>query len=573
MNAVRAILVVACSALLLAIVAPSMFENPPWPYSGVSQQDGPIGARLTVTIERNSPAYRAGLRTSDALGCLSARNNSRLFDVYAPNLLYTPDPISLCAFRHGTWRNVTFAPTPMPPPGLMYGTLWIATLRLAVFIIFLIVGSALVVARPSLMTWLLFGYCCANVPWAAAQGMLLWLPGTSYATAKTLLSVLTYSAGPLLALFTLVVPENGVPRGWRGKTFWTVVALSLGYFGLSVATDLATTVNFGPLTSWIDEGFTALTVLLVVARLVTMERPDRARFGWAAFAIMFGIVCNVVRNDVLNNVISIAGGVLTVVMPLCLMYAILRRHVIDVRFVLSRTVVYGIVTTLVVAIIGVVDWATSAYLSEVRTALAIDAAVTIALGLALHRGYNWIESAIDAVLFRKKHAAEAYLRRAARSLLRADGEETIDAVLVGDPYEALDLSMAALFRARGNAYACVASVGWTSAETVALARGHDLVRFLAVERARIAVADLRAHVRAQFLEAGAVPAVAIPVLCDDELFGFAVYGLHRDGTQLDPDEIESLEHLCEMAAQAYTVVELRRYRGRVSVVVPALEAP
>ena len=47
----------------------------------------------------------------------------------------------------------------------------------------------------------------------------------------------------------------------------------------------------------------------------------------------------------------------------------------------------------------------------------------------------------------------------------------------------------------------------------------------------------------------------------DELLAFAVYGIHRDGTKLDPDEVETLEYLCEVAAQAYVRIELLRYRA------------
>lgn len=153
-----------------------------------------------------------------------------------------------------------------------------------------------------------------------------------------------------------------------------------------------------------------ITVLIVIARLATMAKAERARFGWAAFAIIFGVVANHLRTLSVGP-LSVTAAVLTVVMPLALMYAILRRHVIDVRFVISRTVVDGIITTLVACIIGLVDWATNAYLNQARVALAIDALVTIAIGLALHRIYNPVESAVDSVFFRRKHDAQNYLER------------------------------------------------------------------------------------------------------------------------------------------------------------------
>jgi hypothetical protein len=253
------------------------------------------------------------------------------------------------------------------------------------------------------------------------------------------------------------------------------------------------------------------------------------------------------------------------------MYAILKRHVIDVRFVISRTVVYAVLTTLVVGIIGFVDWLTSAYLTQVRVAMAIDAAVTIGLAFALHRVYGWIESFVDFILYRRKHNAEAYLRRMAKTLSRAKREETIDRAIVHAPYEKLDLTVAALFRAAGSSFVISAAAGWKNIASMPIDTEHELVRFLIEERTKLQIRDLRTHVAEEFNEYGATPAVAIPLFQNDELVAFAVYGIHRDGTKLDPDEIETLEHVCETAAQAYTSIELSRYRA-VARSIPAVEA-
>ena len=187
-------------------------------------------------------------------------------------------------------------------------------------------------------------------------------------------------------------------------------------------------------------------VAVTLGRLVTMLPADRARFGWVAFGIVVGVVTNYLRLLPGGGVIGTFSGTLTCVMPIALMYAILRRHVIDVRFAISRTVVYGAVTTLIVGVIAAVDWLTSQYLQGLRIGLAIDAVVTISLGIAIHRMYGAIENAVDFLVYRRKHEAENYLKRLARTLLRADREDTIDRALVYDPYEKLDLAMAALFR-------------------------------------------------------------------------------------------------------------------------------
>jgi hypothetical protein len=67
--------------------------------------------------------------------------------------------------------------------------------------------------------------------------------------------------------------------------------------------------------------------------------------------------------------------------------------------------------------------------------------------------------------------------------------------------------------------------------------------------------DLRQRVKTEIAEPGVMPAIAIPIFEGDDLRGFALYGLHRDGTKLDPDEVDVLETLCQTAAQAYVRIE------------------
>ncbi len=575
MSAVRAIVVIGISALLLFVVGPPMFENPPSAYTGVTLVQAQLGGPSVVRVDRGSPAYVAGLRTGDDISCSSVRDTTIIGA--AGHVPYSAAPLRLCVRRYGTWKTVSFVAKPTPPAGNMYRTPAFAALRLAVYVVFLAVGCALVLARPSLLTWLLFIYCAASAPILAAVVMDIALPPLLYATLSAVRSIENELAPGVLALFTLLVPETHVPPGWRWWGF-TIV----GLFTALAAT--ATTIldlasgDFDQTGTWLNTSLTAITVLIVLVRLVTMERRERARFGWAAFAIIFGVVTNSLRtggfflsNSAFVGDASFVASFLIVVMPLVLMYAILRRHVIDVRFVLSRGVVYAAVTTIVVGLIGVVDWATSAYLHEVRTAMAIDAAVTIALGFLLHRTYGWIESAVDFLLFRHKHEAGAYLQRLAKTLPFAEHAEAVDRALVHDPYEKLDLAAAALFRPQGSHYVATLAQGWHAHRVPSFERDDDVVRFLLAERARLFVGDLRAYVAQAFRELGSAPALAVPVFARNRLIAFALYGIHRDGTQLDPDEVALLERLCDAAAQAYVSIELSRYEASGTMIIPAME--
>lgn len=576
MTAMRALITIGLAAFYFLLVAPPMFATPPSIYSGVHLRlTGASVQPNIVSVDGDSPAYRAGLRSGDILGCLSGRDYALLLN---PGLgyqqAYRPGTvISTCVRRDGGLKTVRFVGRAGAPLENSYGSDALSALRVCVFLVFFLTGIALVMARPSVMTWIFYAYCLASAPSFAAAQVWTVLPAWQYAIAQGITTFGAATAVVFLLLFSVLVPSERIPTGWRRSAFFAACLIALADAAFVLTQNLYLSVTFSPnLANSIDEILTGLTVLVVLARLATMERTERARFGWAAFAIIFGVIANDLRNVLsLGSLesLSVAAADLTVVMPLALMYAILKRHVIDVRFVISRTVVYAILTTFIVAVIGAVDWLTSAYLSQVRVAMAIDAAVTIGLAFVLHRAYGWIERAVDFLLYRRKHKAETYLNRLAKTLLRSDREETIDRAVVHAPFEKLDLTMAALFRAQGGSFVVSCAAGWDFVNAPAIDAEHELVRFLATERNKLEIKELRPHVAEHFEAGGTVPALAIPIFQGDELTAFAVYGVHRDGTNLDPDEIETLEHLCEIAAQGYVRIELLHYRALSQSPLPA----
>ena len=568
MTALRALFAIGFAALWLLLVGAPMFVHKPTAVTGVhAVLTGAAVQPNLVRVDPGSPAYRAGLRTGDVLGCLSPRDYTLLLvPSFGTEQAYRAGtPISTCVRRGGTSSRIAFTAATGPLTGNSYGTNALAALRLFVLVIFLFTGVALVMARPSLTTWCLYWYCVASSPSYPVQQIATYLPNWGFVLTAGITAIVTSIGVGFLLIFSVLVPDERIPNGWRRYAFVFAIAFAGFDVAFSIVYFFSTSFIMSPsLYNAVDETLTALTVLVVITRLATMQPVERARFGWAAFAIIFGIVTNDLRNVLAWGTLrplSVLAADLTVVMPICLMYAILKRHVIDVRFVISRTVVYAALTSMIVGIIGLVDWLTSAYLSQVRVAMAIDAAVTIGLAFALHRVYGWIEAGVDFLLFRAKHDAESYLSRLAKTLLRAKNEETIDRAVVQAPYEMLDLTMAALFVARGSTFRPSVCAGWK--ETAAsLDEEHELVRFLATERTKLHMRDLRKHVSEEFEGNGASPAVAIPMFQGDELIAFAVYGIHRDGTKLDPDEVETLERLCEVGAQAYTAIELARFRAK-----------
>lgn len=554
MTAVRALVTIGLASLWLALFVPPMFM---WghPTANIPGVDAIESAALLsptrLKVERASFAYRAGLRTGDVLGCLSKADKQIL-----EGAAYDGRPISMCVERGGHIRQIAFVAQMGPPLRNIFGGTAGTLVRIGIEVAFLLTGIALVILRPGLSTWLFFVYALGSAhTFSLEKNATLW-PAALYSLAYGL-TILARSAVQFLLLFSITVPDDGIPTGWRRRAFFAILPIVAAACAFQAWEIVQTYYNVSITLNYLtDQIGTVLTILVVLARLVTMSRAERARFGWAAFAIVAGAVAGDLRNvlTVFSTFGSAIAGYATIIMPLALMYAILTRHVIDVRFALSRTVAYAALTTLVVGVIGAVDWATSAYLHEARVAMALDAAVTIGVAFALNRVHHWLELGVDFLLFRKKYDAEHFLSRLGRTLLSATHEETVDRALVRDPQERLDLTFASLYRNSGAAFVLSASSGTEMQPAPAFDLDNDVVRFLNTERTRLPLGDLTDHAFGR-------SAVALPILEGHTMMGFVVYGIHRDGTTLDPDEIETLERLCDSAAQAYTYIEVSRYRA------------
>jgi ABC-type transport system involved in cytochrome bd biosynthesis fused ATPase/permease subunit len=88
-------------------------------------------------------------------------------------------------------------------------------------------------------------------------------------------------------------------------------------------------------------------------------------------------------------------------------------------------------------------------------------------------------------------------------------------------------------------------------------RDHNLVRFLKAEERVVWLDEVRSHLDP---ENSRVYVLAVPILVRHELESFVLYGAHRNGTQIDPDEVRLLEELAREAARAYDHVDAVRTR-------------
>ena len=179
-----------------------------------------------------------------------------------------------------------------------------------------------------------------------------------------------------------------------------------------------------------------------------------------------------------DGVISVVGAAA----PIGVAYAILKHRVVNVSFVVSRTIVYGTITAILIATFAFIDWLVGRVLDQSRLAVVAEVIAAIAIGFSLNGLHRQIDRFVDGLLFRSRHAAERTLTRFAAGLRtrpvrtrRRDAREETTA--------ALGLTSAAVFRRTSeHCFDRMAAVGWEGATATRLTERDKPVLHLEGER-------------------------------------------------------------------------------------------
>jgi hypothetical protein len=433
--------------------------------------------------------------------------------------------------------------------------------------------------RPSVATAALLFFGVGSLTSGRLVGLASILPDGPFCVAFVVLELISYA--PIFALIPFVTRFPSAPdtparllRMRVGDAIFVAIAL----FSIFQAI-------YEPLLSdsWtiVDNltNFASVVVLgFAVVAYIDSSGEARRRIGWVIVGIVVSVVTTTVFN-IVDETISVAAqpyvfaviSALSCALPIAVAYAVLRHRVIDLGFAFNRTLVYGVIVALVIALVSLIDWLTAKVIDEQRLAAAIEALLTIAIGFALTFIHRGVEKVVDYVVFRKRHVAEKRIEYRIDALDFSESEKAVDEALSRDAAEILELASAAIFR-RGAVdmpFERKGAEGWPADSLAAFDSDALLVR------------SLRALERPFFLDDAAIgligvpagaqrPALAIPVVAQHALVGFALYGSHRDGTSPDPDETALLLRLARAAGAAYAGVEARRWRERVAALEQSL---
>jgi GAF domain len=527
------------------------------------------GDRYVIVAVNSRAAQQAGVRVGDRVNLdgLSAG------DRYLLVLGSLTRPVQYPLVREGRVQPVTLSDERVRWPATWYTALDdIATVLVGT--ISLLVAAILLWRRPSALTFAFALYALGAVPAYTIIELFARAPSP---VLSAVIAVVFVVFGPLpqFALLYFAVRFPRTPSSPQGRlALHGATALALGAIVLYLFRYSRPDAAIDPADVLRDllPQFAAVVLATAVAavRFTRSTGADRRRIGWVLLGmVVSGASYCVVGFD--QDFVNIGfpmphwiGPIAALgygVFPLTLTYAVLRHRVIDVGFALNRTLVYTLLTLTVVIVVSVVDWLSGKLISNSNLSLAIEAVVTIALGVGLNALHTRVEHLVDRVVFRKRHLAAQRLELRIRALDFATSPGAVESALVDDVVSVLELRSAALFhRAAGSSFMRVRALGWDGC-TDRIEADSLLARALTAEE-RAVFLDEQGIREPAFPKGAARPDVAIPLIVRHELIGCALYG-HRDGEGVvDPEERSLLERLARVAASAYDAIEAAEWRRR-----------
>lgn len=526
------------AALLTAVAcALVLIEALQW---GVSARFGPTLANsgaCAARITSTDPTGKAsGLRQGDVLRFdrMTARDRAAVAFHYA-RLHPAPvdSTIALSVDRDGRALSLAYRFGRDNGAPLFLAQLGFKIIILAIGLFVLWRG------RDKAAAWL--GIWCTGIAVALPDAWWGGLPPQ----ARLFGSILTNLIWTLLPFGLYMVVESMVTRV-RPAFVWiarTVMALSvLPSFIVDVLDATSQSVSGCALVALSE---TPVNVLFVGSQLIVLayfivgysgtKGLERLRLRWVFWAFVLsriGVMLNLV-NRLAPHPLQLSGiEWLTIVLfPLGCAYAILRHRLIDVNFVLNRTLIYTILTTMVVGVFVLMEHVLDSVAVGRGVGLIMEVVVALGIGLSFNALHKRVERALDRTLFRAKYEAANKLQLLSEEAAYMENPDALLARASTEIPHAMGAAGAAVYERRDGYYHLMCNSGIHALPDRIEPDDPAFVRL----RARLSQVDL-----ADVNSAVGNDAVAFALSVRGQLTGAFICGRRKNGETYAPDELATL---------------------------------
>jgi hypothetical protein len=224
-----------------------------------------------------------------------------------------------------------------------------------------------------------------------------------------------------------------------------------------------------------------------------------------------------------------------------------------VGFVISRTLVFGVFTGLLLVLFAAVEWLVDhlVHFRQRESSFLLDGAIAVALYLMFHRVRYGIERLVERVFFRASHARHMDLQHFLETAPNFSESDALSGALL----KAVD----AYTGSRGSGIYRHERTGGFVLDRSTLDR---LPRVLAAD-AEVIIELKTSRKPYQFGRLGfALVALALPVVRRAELVGFLAVAAKTDRTSYRPDEIENLVRAVHQVSSDLYALQLERFQQR-----------
>jgi hypothetical protein len=356
---------------------------------------------------------------------------------------------------------------------------------------------------------------------------------------------------------------------WVATQYADVLTLVFGIVPTSLTATLAA-------QAWVVPVLAATTV--VILAFLRARGPSRIRLRWITIAFVClsaGWFLSLIFSSIpaLDFMIwpNFVGFFFADAGFATLAFAILRRDLFDVNFVVNRAAIYTTLTAVLVGAFAGLNWLIGLLLKQTGLALPIDVILAAAVGLSLNVIQRRVDRNVDKLFFRRRYDAEQRLRRVARALAHVTDSESVAQALVVEPVEALGLHAAAFYRTSPNGpFELIAARGWPPGSPTAIAHNDPMILHLGGVTEALRLESVPHD--APFPHGAARPRIAFPMWSRRELVGFVLYSTHQNGAMLDPDEVELIERIASASVVALERVAAMSLQDRYAALRAEFES-
>jgi len=247
------------------------------------------------------------------------------------------------------------------------------------------------------------------------------IPGTPYLDLILLL-VIDFVL-PLALLGLYITAENLTGPVLERRLCWVfrivLVILLSAVLILSLARSLGSVILGWQVGAWYEammlcaSGMVFLTMVVLVAGYLRAPDATRLRLRWILMATIL-LLLTLVLTYFTSMVLSLAGVLLQYLLYAlvyaCYVYGVLRHRLVNLSFIIDRTLVYGATTTLVIGVLSAVNALAQHAALGHSTSLILEVVVPLALGIVLGTVRKRVDAWVDRLFFRRKYKAEKALR-------------------------------------------------------------------------------------------------------------------------------------------------------------------